>query len=162
MGLFYLVLLLIWFGVLWWVVKGIARCVDNRHKALVATIIIAIVYPLPLADEIIGAIQLANLCRHQVIYKDPAMAKKRGARLIFVAHEENGIDGMALPTNSKIWDFVYESDKSLMLRYEVFRMGQGFLARNFQLNEGGNPLTFTGVCYPEEMRTLFTEFKVIN
>ncbi|NHZ66897.1 hypothetical protein [Massilia genomosp. 1] len=162
MGLFYLALLLVWFGILWWVVKGITRCVDKRYKGLIPTTIIAIAYPLPLADEIIGAIQFGILCRNQVIYKDPEMAKRRGTRLIFVAHGEDGVGGKTLPMTSRIKEFVYESDQSLMFKYVVFKAGQGFLARNFQINEGGRPLIFSGTCQPKEISTIFTEYKVIN
>ncbi|CUI04860.1 hypothetical protein BN2497_4497 [Janthinobacterium sp. CG23_2] len=90
------------------------------------------------------------------------MGKKRGARLIYVAHEKTKIYGKALPMTSGIVEFVSENDHALMLRYAVFKAGQGLLARNFQLNEGGNPLIFTGVCYPQEESTLFVEYKIIN
>ena len=54
MGLVYFILMVIWFGVLWWVAKGITWLVDYRYKRLIATIVIVIAYPLPIADEIIG------------------------------------------------------------------------------------------------------------
>ena len=162
MGLYYLAFLLIWFGVLWWVVKGLTWRVNHRYKRLISLIVTVVVYPLPLADEIVGAIQFSKLCEHQVTYKDPNMEKKIGSRLVYMHHEREKIDGRALPITSEIVEFVYESDQSLMFKYIVFRAGQGFFARNFRLNEGGSPLAFSGVCYPKEMQTLFTEYKVVN
>ncbi|MFB9244126.1 hypothetical protein IV454_32410 [Massilia antarctica] len=162
MGLYYLALLLIWFGVLWWVVKGLTWRLDHRYKRLISLIVIVIVYPLPLADEIIGAIQFSKLCEHQVIYKDPDMEKKRGARLIFDPHEKRQIEGKALPMTSELWEFVNESDKSVMLSYVVFNTGQGRLTRHAQLNEGGSPLIFSGVCYPKEDKNLYIYYKIVN
>ncbi|NHZ67118.1 hypothetical protein [Massilia genomosp. 1] len=162
MGLYILALLLIWFGVLWWVVKGIMWRVDHPYKALISTIIIVVAYPLPVADEIVGAIQFKNLCEKQVIYKDPNMAKKRGARLIFVAHEKTQIDGKAVPITSELWEFLNESDKSVMFKYLVFDTDGGFLVRNFYIQEGSGPFLFTSACQPEEYRTFFTEFEVVN
>ena len=118
--------------------------------------------PLPLADEIVGAVKFSRLCKHQVIYKDPEMAKKKGTRLIFINHERKRIDGMALPMTSQLWEFVYESDKTVMLSYVVFRTGQGRLTRHAQLNEGGSPLIFSGVCSPKEEENLFIDYKIIN
>ena len=97
-----------------------------------------------------------------MIYKDPEMAKKKGARLIYVDHEEERIDGKALPMTSEIWEYVYESDKSVMLRYVVFRTGQGRLTKYVQINAGGSPLIFSGVCYPKEDKNIYTDYKVIN
>lgn len=162
MGLVYFILMVIWFGVLWWVAKGITWLVDFRYKRLIATIVIVVGYPLPIADEIIGAVQFSRLCKHQMIYKDPEMAKKKGARLIYVHHERKRIDGVALAMTSQLWEFVYESDKSLMLSYVVFRTGQGRLTRYVQINEGSSPLIFSGVCSPKEEENLFLDYKIIN
>ncbi|NHZ66898.1 hypothetical protein [Massilia genomosp. 1] len=162
MGLYILALLLIWLGVLWWVVKGIMWRVDHPYKALISTIIVVVAYPLPVADEIVGAIQFRNLCEQQVIYKDPNMAKKRGARLKFVRHEKTQISGTAVPVTSELWEFVNESDQSLMIKYVVFETDGGILARNFYLQEGSGPLLFTSACQPKEYPMLASEFEVID
>ncbi|QPI50076.1 hypothetical protein IV454_00035 [Massilia antarctica] len=164
MGLYYLALLLIWFGVLWWVVKGLTWRLDHRYKRLISLIVIVIVYPLPLADEIIGAIQFSKLCEHQVIYKDPDMEKKRGARLIFDPHEKRQIEGKALPMTSELWEFVNESDKSVMLSYVVFNTGQAGDAfdSTCPAQRGRSPLIFSGVCYPKEDKNLYIYYKIVN
>lgn len=162
MGLYILTLLLIWFGVLCWVVKSITWRLVNRFRVLVSTIVIVLAYPLPVADEIIGAIQYRKLCEQQVIYKDPDMAKKRGARLKFVRHEKTQISGKALPMTSELWEFFNESDQSVMIKYVVFETDGGILARNFYLQEGSGPLLFGSACQPKEYPMLASEFEVIN
>ena len=162
MGLYYLALMLIWFGVLWWVVKGLAWRVDHRYKSLISLIVIVVVYPLPLVDEIVGAIQFSILCEHQVIYKAPDMEKRRGSRLIFVSHEKKRIDGKALHMTSEIWEYVSERDKAVLFSYAVINAYPGILARKFTLNEGGSPLIFTGVCYPEEREAIFSKYNFVN
>ncbi|WP_167241375.1 hypothetical protein [Massilia genomosp. 1] len=125
-------------------------------------VIIMIGLPLPLADEIIGAMQFSELCKYQVIYKSPDMQNKKGSRLIFIDHKEIPIHGKALPMTRGMEDYVSESDHSLMLSFAIFKAGQGYLARAFPLNEGGTPLIFSGDCQPEEYRMLFTDYKIVN
>lgn len=162
MFFFYLGFLLIWFVVLWLVVKGIMRGMESRHKSVITTAIIAVAFPLPLADEIVGAIQFSALCKSQVLYKAPDMAERKGTNLIFIAHEKVEIKGAALPMTREVWEYVGESDRSLLFRYAVIKADQGFLARTVRLNDGGNPLIFTGVCYPKERKAIFSEYNIIN
>lgn len=162
MGLFILALLLIWFGVLWCVVKGIAWRVDHPYKGLISAFAIVAAYPLPVADEIVGAIQFRDLCKQQVIYKDPDMEKKRGAVLKFLQHEEKKVDGKALSITSELWEFINESDQSVMIKYVVFDTRGGFLARNFYMQEGRGPLLFSGACQPKEYPMLVRDFNVID
>ena len=63
---------------------------------------------------------------------------------------------------SELWEFVNESDKSVMLSYVVLNTGQGRLTRRAQLNEGGSPLIFSGVCYPKEDENIYIHYKITN
>ncbi|NHZ41100.1 hypothetical protein [Massilia aquatica] len=162
MGLLILALLLIWLGVLWCVVKGVTWRNDHPYKGLISAIAIVVAYPLPVADEIVGAIQFRNLCKQQVIYKDPDMEKKRGAVLKFVDHEEKKVDGKVLPITSELWEFINESDQSVMIKYVVFDTPGGFLVRNFYIQEGKGPFLFAGSCQPKEFPMLVSDFKVIE
>ncbi|NHZ66895.1 hypothetical protein [Massilia genomosp. 1] len=162
MGFFYLGLLLGWFLVLLVIARGIAWLIDVKHKKLVAMVIIMLGLPLPLADEIIGAIQFGELCKNQVLYKSPDMENMKGSRIISMPHADIPINDKALPMTRQIREYVSESNHALMLRYNVFRAGKGYLARTFPLNEGEAPLTFVGVCHPEEYRMLFTNYIVVN
>ncbi|NHZ67184.1 hypothetical protein [Massilia genomosp. 1] len=106
MGLYILALMLIWFGVLCWAAKGITRGGDTRYRMIISTIIIVLVYPLPVADEIIGAIQFKILCKQQVIYKDPDMESKKGAHLKVVIQERKRISDKAVPMTSTIFEYI--------------------------------------------------------
>lgn len=135
---------------------------DTRYRMIISTTIIVLVYPLPVADEIIGAIQFKILCKQQVIYKDPDMESKKGAHLKVVIHERKRISDKAVPMTSTIFEFINQRDKSVLIKYVVFDTDGGFLARNFYLQEGGGALLFDSTCYPAEYSTLYRKFEVIN
>lgn len=134
----------------------------SRDKRMTVIIFMVIVYPLPLADELVGAVQFGMLCASQEAYVAPDAEKKKGTNVLAIIHEDEYLAGKAIPMTSTVHEVVSESDKSLIVRFVTVTAHNGFLTRKFQLNEGGSPLLFSGYCDQKVRHTLFTDYNFIN
>ena len=138
------------------VAKGVTWMLPGLDKRMTIVVFMTIVYPLPVADELVGAVQFEALCASQEAYIAPDAEKKRGTNVVSIIHETQYLRGKAIPMTATVHEVVSESDKSLIVRFVDVDAHTGFLAKRFQLNEGGSPLLFSGHCDQKVRHTLYT------
>jgi len=120
-----------------------------------------LLFPLPVADEIVGKAQFRNLCsEHTVIKVDPE--KARGKKVFLREGTIVEVPGMAVSIKRHPWNYADVESKEILLSYEVFYAKGGLLMRSLGISETGAPLIFPGYCGPKNERAVFDELKIVR
>lgn len=141
MGLFLLVVASLWLFAVAGLVVLVTRKLPARWwKAPLRLVLIVVLLPLPLIDEIVGGIQFRRLCeQHQTIYVAPN-AKGRIAYLTVSPRTE--VKGTWVPVRLQEFRYLDATTGETLVRYSTLFAGHGF----FHLSDA--PLTFKAWCEP--------------
>ena len=139
---------LVWFAIALFLSIFIPRkIVKKMWQPLITLVLLTVLVPLPLIDEIVGGMQFSQLCeQHSTIQIDPAKAVGRTVYLADLPDVE--IKGTWVRVVSKPWQFVDATTREPVVTYDTLQAAGGWVVHALPLSEGRVPLTFDGSCAP--------------
>jgi len=158
-------LLLIGVVLLWFVVAiAIAQMLtsklrDSWLKSLAMLLAIAVLIPLPVADEIIGGFQFRALCDEEavIIYnKEKAYGKTVHLKKV----DRFDLPKTVLPVRKEIWKYAEHISDEDLISYVDFYSDGGWLSRAINFNNVHRPYTFLGVCSGDKDDSVFQKLNI--
>jgi hypothetical protein len=161
-GIFLLFVMAIWLGIAVWLGKIIAtRLPATRWRGAVGMLIVALLLPLPLIDEIVGARQFKQLCKeNSAIQMNRVTAVGKTVYLARTPDVE--IKGTWVRVVLKPWRFVDSTTGESVVSYNTLMADGGRLIRTLGISEGGVPLTFKGTCVPPNRPGSIETFRIFG
>jgi hypothetical protein len=141
MGLYLLFIVAVWIVVVSMIAIFAARKLSvGRWRVPVGVLAAAVLFPLPMIDEIVGGVQFKWLCEvHSTINVNRETAK---GRVVYSAPARRNIEGSWIPIVELESRFVDAKTGENVISYSSFQASHGV----FHLSEG--PLLFRGYCAP--------------
>ena len=136
---------------LWiYLLKRFVNAFDSRMpkppwRQVVKVLLFAVLFPLPLIDEIVGGRQFAKLCEANVVIVNKETARGR------TVYEDGRASGELVPgtwvqVRKVPFRFFDATNGELVLSFDQLYAQGGRLFPGF--DSGPDPLTFKGVCQP--------------
>jgi hypothetical protein len=147
-GIYLLFVAFIWMAVVIWLSKISTRNFPmETWRVPVAIVIFAVLFPLPLIDEIVGGRQFEQLCKeNSKIRVNKAMAAGRTVYLAEVPFVE--VKGTWVRVVLRPWRYLDATTNEPVISYNILMADGGWLVRSMGISSGGVPLTFKGSCEP--------------
>lgn len=137
------------------------RIEDAVWRSVVALVLVVVLIPLPLINEIVGKHQFEQLCKdNAVIHVDRATAF--GKTVYLAESTDVEIKGKWLRFVVKPWRYVDVTTGETVVSYNTLMAEGGLFFRMIRISEGGVPLIFKGSCYPSELVDLQKLFQELN
>ncbi|BBB61630.1 hypothetical protein UNDKW_3357 [Undibacterium sp. KW1] len=160
-GLFFLGIAAIWLIL----AAGISIFITEKiqlksFEGLFALVLFLLIFPLPIADEIVGRREFDRLCAEKASSINWNREKLRGGTVYFVDVEPTkNVKGRV--TNDEIiaelWIPIWQRTSrfvdiknEVVVDYKELYTGGGWVARWINFNSANTPLTFKGFCQPDE------------
>ena len=162
MSVLYLMLIaLAWFALLSMLAYRItSRVKDAALRVLVAIVLIAVMLPLPLVDEIVGKRQFEQLCRDNATIKVDRVTAV-GKTVYFVPQPRVDAAGTWVRIVVQPSRYVDATTGETVATYNRLVAVGGRLVQMFGFSEGKVPLLFSGTCGPtENPRDLFASLRL--
>jgi hypothetical protein len=135
-------------GWLWLVLRLTKKPRDHLPKVWwgkwLQVLLVALLMPLPLIDEIVGAKQFAALCEKNVVQVNAGSARGRTVYREYAA--EIPVKGTWVPVRVLPYRFLDLTTGELVVSYDRLKAEGGVLFPGF--DSGPDPLTFNGKCEP--------------
>ena len=145
LGLYLLLILGLWICFAFFISKMIVEnIIKPKHPFIVKLLIITVLLPLPLIDEIIGARQFEKLCQENSIQVN--REKARGRTVYLAGPEYVEIKGTMVRITARPWRLLDATTDELVVSYNRLHASGGWLVHTFGFSEGRVPLTFKGTC----------------
>ncbi len=162
LGILFFALIGIWIAIDLFITGQLAdRFFSRGRNSIAAIILFLFVLPLPIVDEIIGKIQFDSLCQKSAeIHFDPKSAA--GRTVYFQQNDEQLVTNTWLPIKKQPWRFIDANNSEIVVSYNTFSAGGGFLARHIVLTQSMVPFTFKGYCSPAEVSNLQKRFEQLQ
>ncbi len=145
-GVFFLLVLVIWIYIAKKMSGLLVSNIKLGTKRKVAnTVIFIFIFITPVADEIAGRFQFAELCRDERnIYFDED--KLSGETVLWTGTYTSEIKNKFIPIMERVttWSDINSAEK--LIEYKVFIAKGGWLSRFISFNSVSNPYTFDGFC----------------
>jgi hypothetical protein len=145
-----LVLLLLggaWLFAIYWVVKRVLARKELRGWRFPAAAALAVaMLPLPLADELVGAVQHRSLCR-EAGPKESVFASSRGLSLTPQVTGPTIVNGQLLETKGYRWILSDPQSSVDRIAFMDYRVTGGWLITALRISETNKPLIFRGSCW---------------
>jgi hypothetical protein len=161
-GLLLLIVVGIWFFVTIKIVIFIAgKLPEMWWRPVVGVGLFALIFSLPLLDEIIGGQQFEQLCKeNSMIQVD--RAKAIGKTVYSDLQPRIEVKGTWVPIVLQQWRYVDATTDELVVSYSSLIASGGRFIQMLGISEGGMPLTFNGSCGPKEnTKKLFKSLEII-
>jgi hypothetical protein len=145
-GILLVTLVAIWLAFAVWASGRISeKSAAIRWKLPLRGLVLAGLTVLPVADEVLGRFQFAELCEKYTAIQISEM--RTAGRTVYLADlpDVRVTDGL-LPITSKPWHFVDVDTRTTLVSYNTLMADGGWLARTLHLSQGDVPLTFHGYC----------------
>jgi hypothetical protein len=162
-GLFLLLVMAIWFGIVCLLAVAIARFFSRSWlRWFAGGLVFVLVLPLPLADEIVGGRQFAALCRAN----SSMQVDRRAAagKTVYPADAEwVKVPGTWVPIDVMPIRYVDAGTGETVISFNEFTASGGWLSHRLGLSESRAPFTFDGWCSPGDQgaaRKLFKELSI--
>lgn len=161
-GILLIILMAVWLAVVLWLSKFIAKLLrPTWWRIPVALLVIAVLLPLPLIDEIVGGRQFEQLCKaNSTIQVD--RAKAAGKTVYLAKTKDVEIEGTWVRVVLKPWRFVDATAGETIVSYNTLMASGGRFIRTLGISEGGVPLTFKGTCVPENRPASVQTFRAFG
>lgn len=146
-------MLLGWTGISLWAAHrtGIAWAQRGGLRPLTAwllqALVLAVLLPLPLLDELVAQSQFEALCRDQTAVQRIAQAGP-GRHVHRVALPPAPLAGLTVPVTRYTHLYIDDTSRETLARVDAFEAHPGKLAR--VTGRTAQPLTFTGWCNPSD------------
>lgn len=159
-GIYLLFVGLIWVALVYWLSKTLTQKLPiATWRIPVALLIFAVLLPLPLIDEIVGARQFEQLCKENSEIQVDKLAAQ-GQTIYFNPQPHVEIKGTWLKVVSQPHQFIDGRTGKQVVNYNTLLATGGKLIKVLGISEGGMPLTFYGSCAPTE--NIKNLFKTLN
>ena len=166
-GFFLLLVIGLWLWFVWrcsgWMLKRFSL---SSGKQWLRYVVIALLIPLPVIDEIIGGMQFKALCKKGSVLKiDAEKIKGKTVRLV-IQPSWKKVEWAMLPIYFSIYQYQNNATKEEYARYVVYNVEGGKFIRLLGISEGNAPLTIRNTsCSPVVNSTKLSrnyEFNLIN
>jgi hypothetical protein len=164
------ILLIVVVGLWVWAAIAIGKKLTANLKpawvrALSALLLMAVLIPLPVVDEIIGRFQFKGLCEKNGP-KEDEFSRAQGKRLIVKMDGNLPVSGQLLHTTGFNWMLLDESSLKPVITFMDYRAKGGWLIRTLGISETKAPLIFSASCWgdgdEESFQGWLTRHKIIN
>lgn len=147
-GLFLLSVAAVWFFFVWRLTVLLTKKMPSGVMTTIAEyLLFAVLLVLPLADEIVGGRQFAQLCKeNSKIQVDRVNAAGKTVYLSDLPDIQ--IKGTWVPIRLQLWRFVDTRTGEPVVSYNILYATGGRLVRTLSIFEGNVPLTFKSSCEP--------------
>jgi hypothetical protein len=143
-GLLILILSGGWLTVVLSIAGAVARKGAEPKPLAMYWLVVLVLLPLPLLDELIGKVQFKSLCSNSRVELTPG-SRGKTVRLHF---SRVRVPNMILPTSQLRWRYNDVKTGEVVLAYDTLRSRGGILARTLGLSEAKVPFTFRHSCEP--------------
>lgn len=145
-GLMFFAVIGLWIYFLKWLVNAFdSRMPKPPWRQVVKVLLFAVLFPLPLLDEIVGGRQFAKLCEANVVTVNRDTAR---GRTIYA--EAGSFETLVSGTWVKVWMMPFRyldaTTGEVVVSFNHLRAEGGHLFPGF--DSGPDPLTFRGSCKP--------------
>jgi hypothetical protein len=162
-GLYLLLVAVVWIAVAVLLARWLTSAMRNHGawRSVVAVLIVTVLLPLPLLDEIIAKRQFEHLCKDNATIKiDPATAA--GRTVHFDEQPQAPVPGTWVRVVSLPQRYVDVTSKEVVVSYNILRASGGVLVHLFGFSEGKVPLLFHGSCAPKDPPAGVNGFKALG
>lgn len=152
-GIYLVIIFLVWLFLLSGIVIPVTYVLPKRWwRAPAGVLLIVVLLPLPLADEIVAKPKFEQLCREkaEVIVDTP---NTQGRTIWFEDAQQTTIDLGGVRVVQSRRRFVDVKTKELVYHYFRLEAVGGWLVRSFGISEGKVPLLFHVTCQPKSLET---------
>lgn len=118
----------------------------ENSKKIAIPILSALIFFVPVADDIVGGIQFRLLCsKNSGAYVNVENARNK--ELFEYSIKEN-VNGYILPTKKYTYFFKDETTQEVVVSWYRYKSSGGWLSRAINFNSSDEPFTFNGFCRP--------------
>ena len=166
-GILLLFLIVAWLWFVWWLSGWILkRFTSSNGKQWLRYVLIALLIPLLVMDEIIGGIQFKNICKLNAVIEvdDKKIVGKildlKGPSNINVSGIEQKNINAAIPILESTSTWVDAVTNKKVFTYKQYLAKGGWLVRTFYLTESKVPIIFSNYqCQPRNKEQIFSVVK---
>jgi hypothetical protein len=131
----------------------------ERFKSSVAILVFAVLFLLPISDEVVGRYQLSSLCRQGAVLKINAESIRGKSIRLSISPSNQLLPSTAIPILHSHYSYREATTGAELAQYDVYTARGGAVARWMQFPEGGHPLTIpSATCVPEYQGLLSKRF----
>ncbi|MGB9151376.1 MAG: hypothetical protein WCB36_14150 [Burkholderiales bacterium] len=125
-----------------------------------ALLLMAILIPLPVVDEIIGGWQFRALCdKYAVQYIDEKNARDR--KVVYVPRgNDQYAEGTAVRIRIDPWVYQDAETGKTLVSYHSIEAKGGWFIRSLGISETSSPLIFNGYCAPDNQDDFKKKFNI--
>ncbi len=161
-GLLLLLLAAVWLTLVTAVAYYSTKRIDSVvWRSAIGLLMLAVLLPLPLINEIVGKQQFDKLCEeNNTIHVNRVTAV---GRTVYLAESTDvEIKGKWLRFVLKPWRYVDAKSGETVVSYNRLMADGGLFFRMIRISEGNVPFIFKGLCYPGELVRLNELFQELN
>ena len=141
-GLIIVIIVIAWLAIACAIAFIAFRAFSNLiFGTLTAAVLLAVLVPLPLLDEILGKRQFEKLCRDNAVAKFD-QAKLAGKTVYLSPEPSSEVEGTLVRISIQRWRFLDAATGETVLSYNTLNAGRRFFIK------GLGPFTFHGYCAP--------------
>lgn len=125
------------------------RVKDSDIKIFTNIFLSALIFIVPVTDDIIGGFQFRALCKENAVLKineDNAKGKS-----VFLEGQNFELHQFIVPIDNYHLNYRDVETNEVILSWNEYRAQGGWLSRLINFPQGSPPYTFNGVCYPENV-----------
>jgi hypothetical protein len=138
-GLLFIAAVAVWIWCCWRIVRAVSTRAASRWRRLAAGVAFAVLLPLPVFDEFVGAVQLFPYCRAgEKLTVDSA--KIRGQLVRVRVSPPQPVSGMAIPVFSNRFSYGSATTGEELASAYRYTANGGFLVRLLTNDSGQPPL----------------------
>jgi hypothetical protein len=127
-------------------------------RVLLLPPVLALVFVLPVADELLARPKFNALCEEGAVLKIDAQRIRGRTIRLDIDPSERPMEGMIVPILHSHLSYRDVTTGEEMAHYEVYLARAGLLSRLLEFPEGGGGLTGLGTCWPPAVGTLPQRF----
>ncbi|MEY4710779.1 MAG: hypothetical protein RIS88_229 [Pseudomonadota bacterium] len=135
----------------WWEFRHLPGGVVAGLQRLGQVLVLAVLLPLPLIDELLAQAQFEHLCREQIAVQVQGGATAPQALRYSVSAPEP-VPGLPVPVSRRAHRYTDPATQQTLVTFSTFQAHAGKLAR--LAGQPEEPLTFAGHCGPPDPRAL--------
>jgi hypothetical protein len=160
-GLLFFGVIFLWIGVAIFLARRnqfIEGMAPGGKRQLMTLLLMAILIPLPVADEIIGGFQFRALCdKYAVQYIDEKNARDRKV-LSVGGYQSQYVENTILKIRIQPWIYQDVETKKTLVSYHSVEAEGGWLIRG--ISETKRPVIFKGYCAPDNQDEFKKKFNI--
>jgi hypothetical protein len=161
-GIIFLGVTALWITAVTLITYFLTRRLSKRWTTYVIRILLLIMLlPLPVIDEIIAGQKFRALCREKaVVTVETKETREKQVRLGSAEDTPVGLLGVQIRQSRR--NFIDAQTEAPVYHYYSFTAGGGWLIRALGISETNRPLTFKRSCRPDKLESISNELGVTD